>query len=74
MEPESLKCGHNICKECESKAQNKSIKCKFFSDENELKEAKGVAAEVLVNIYLDPVVDELKDKYKKAFTVYDGIF
>ena len=29
MEPESLKCGHNICKECESKAQNKSIKCKL---------------------------------------------
>ena len=74
MEPESLKCGHNICKECVTKSPKGSIKCKFCKEERDPTGVKGTAAEVLINIHLDPLVIELKDKYKKAFTIYDGIY
>ena len=72
-EPESLKCGHNICNDCEARANKGSFKCKFCQEEREPTGVKVDAAELLMNIYLDPLVVELKDKYQKAFNLYDGI-
>ena len=74
VEPESLKCGHNICNACEARVNRESIKCKFCQEEREPTGVKGAAAEVVVQAYLGPLVDELKNKYKKALTIYDGIF
>ena len=74
MDPKSLKCGHNICNDCEQRVYNRSIECKFCKEEREPTGVKGAAAEVLMNIYLSPLLVELKDKYKKALTIYDGMF
>ena len=73
MGPESLKCGHNICNDCESRANKRSVRCKFCQEEREPSGVKATAVELLMSLYLDPLVVELKDKYKKALTIYDGI-
>ena len=74
MDPKSLKCGHNICNDCETRANNGSVQCKFCQEARGQTGVKGAAADLLVNMCLDPLVVELKNKYKNAFNIYDGIF
>ena len=74
MDPKSLKCGHNICNDCETRANNGSVQCKFCQEEREQTGVKGAADDLLVNTCLDLLVVELKTKYNNAFTIYDGMF
>lgn len=72
-EPKTLKCSHHICKECESKVERGSIDCEMCEEKRDFIGANGAAADMLAQLYLNPLFDELKDKYKKAFDIYDGI-
>ena len=69
-----LKCGHVICNECTSKTQKGSIKCKTCGSRAEATEASAVAANALFQAFLSQLTDELKEKYKKALDIYNGLF
>ena len=74
MDPKSLKCGHNICNDCETRVNKGNVQCKFCQEEREPTGVKVSAADLFVDMCLDPLVVELKTKYKNAFTIYKGNF
>lgn len=72
IEPVTLKCSHHICKECESRVEKDGMNCNLCNKKSELSGASGAAAEIVVQAYLNPLFDELKEKYKMTFNIYDG--
>jgi hypothetical protein len=73
-EPVLLKCGHHICQSCENKAKNGSLKCKICGLEIKSIDVKNNSAESLIEFLIDDLTKDLKDKYKKAFNLYAGLF
>jgi hypothetical protein len=71
-EPMTLECGHHICKGCNKKAANGSLKCKFCAKSVQLTASKGIAAESLFECLTNDLVRELREKYATAIDIYDG--
>ena len=55
MMSQSLKCGYNICTDCEAKANKGNVKCKSCQEKREPTGVKVDAAELLMSIYLGPI-------------------
>ena len=72
-EPITLECGHHICKQCDTEAQNGSINCKICAKSVKLFGGAGVAANSLFKLLANDLAKELKEKYATAIDIYDGI-
>lgn len=70
-EPMTLKCGHHVCKRCQDKLSPET-KCMICGQEANSTVASGVAADVLLFTFINPLFLELREKYKKAFDLYSG--
>lgn len=73
-EPRTLECGHLVCLECKSKVEKGSLKCKICGVDAKYTEVQGISAHTLFQVFLNDFTKELKDKYKAALQLYDGIF
>jgi hypothetical protein len=61
-----------MCKTCGNKAKNGSLKCKIC--ELEIKRADVVSntADTLIDLVIDDLSKDLKNKYRNAFHLYTG--
>jgi hypothetical protein len=72
-DPRTLECGHLICFECKSKVEEGNLNCKICATNTKYTEAKGAAAETLIDLFLNDLTKELYDKYQEALNIYNGI-
>ena len=71
-EPMLTECGHQICKECATKINNKAMKCKFCGQELKSLNLVNKAAELNIKTYLNTLSTSLCDKFSLGVQLFTG--
>lgn len=66
-------CGHLICFKCKEQIEGERFNCNICGCEANCTNTKAAAFETLFHLFLNDLYKELKDKYKNALYMYNGI-